>query len=292
MRLSRAWSHPARSVALVSLLVALSTGTAHALDKQGAAHGGPGAAADAGGFAVSGAVMLGVSLINKSYAARPDNTGLALMRYAGHADVDLLGRRLSIPIDVNMFSDKELEGLDKLTPSELDVIVGVTSTWDLGPGATGSASGSRTTGPSITTARPRPTATCGPGTSSRSLRPARASPHASPASTSAGGRRWDGSPTTSRTSRGRTTPAWPCSATPSTPSCRASIARLAFAVDTTFFTDKEAANVVRPSELDLTLEVIGRRGRYELHLAFEQDMPVDNDTLVQRFLYFLAACGF
>ena len=69
--------------------------SARALDKQGSAHGG-GIEGPTEGFDLSGSASLGVSLYNPTYAARPDNTGLALFRYAGHADVDLIGRRLSI----------------------------------------------------------------------------------------------------------------------------------------------------------------------------------------------------
>ena len=47
-----------------------------------------------------------MSLYNPTYAARPDNTGLALFRYAAHFDFDLIGRRLSIPLDLNMFTDR------------------------------------------------------------------------------------------------------------------------------------------------------------------------------------------
>ena len=76
-----------------------------------------------------------MSIYNPSYAARPDNTGLALFRYAAHFDFDLIGRRLSIPLDLNMFTDRLAIGFArKPVPSELDVITGVTSTWRAGPG--------------------------------------------------------------------------------------------------------------------------------------------------------------
>ena len=93
-----------RSVAALVLFVFVTAkgGTARALDKQGSAHGGAAAGVEESGVGVSGALMLGVSLKNDSYAARPDNTGLALMRYAAHADVDVIGRKLSFPLDVNM----------------------------------------------------------------------------------------------------------------------------------------------------------------------------------------------
>jgi len=105
-----------------------------ALDKQGSAHGGEIAGADSG-FDISGSGALGIALYNPTYAARPDNTGVTLMRYAGHADVDLIGRKLSIPLDVNLFSDRLRSGAKKLAPTELDLIGGVTTTWPVGPSA-------------------------------------------------------------------------------------------------------------------------------------------------------------
>ncbi len=83
--------------------------TALALDKQGSAHGGQ-LVSTSRDFNVSGALMLGFAPYNPSYAARPDNTGLTLLRYGAHVDVDLLGPLLSIPLDVNFFSDRERPG--------------------------------------------------------------------------------------------------------------------------------------------------------------------------------------
>jgi hypothetical protein len=285
-------AYPFRSVALVSLLLALSTGKAHALDKQGAAHSGKGAGAEAGDFAISGAVMMGVSLINNSYAARPDNTGLALMRYAGHVDIDLLGPRLSIPVDVNMFSDKELAGLDKLTPSELDVIVGVTSTWEVGSGATELGARIERDQAVDRDGKPQTYADV-------RARYVLSLAHASDRFAA----RFPGLDLSGWATLGWFAYNKTYFARPDNTGLalfryalhtELSIDdhQVAFAADTTFFTDKEAENVLRPSELDLTLELIGRRGRYELHFAFEQDMPVDTDTRIQRFLYVLAACAF
>jgi hypothetical protein len=58
------------------------------------------------------------------------------------------------------------------------------------------------------------------------------------------------------------------------------------------FTDKHASNVFRPSELDFTPEIIGRFSRYEVHLAYERDMPVDQGGLIQQFIYVLASVSF
>ena len=68
--------------------------------------------------------------------------------------------------------------------------------------------------------------------------------------------------------------------------------RFAVGLDAIFFTDKLASNVFRPSELDFTPELIGRFDRYEVHLAYERDMPIDQSGLIQQFVYVLAAVGF
>ena len=118
----------------LSLIALIASSSAFALDKQGSAHGGQLVSTDRS-FNVAGTFLLGFAPFNPSYAARPDNTGLALMRYAVHADVDLIGRRLSIPVDVNFFTDRERKGGLVLAPTEGDVIAGLTSTWDVWPGA-------------------------------------------------------------------------------------------------------------------------------------------------------------
>jgi hypothetical protein len=58
------------------------------------------------------------------------------------------------------------------------------------------------------------------------------------------------------------------------------------------FTDRQAPNKLRPSELDFTPELIGRWSRYEVHLAYERDMPVDRGGLIQQFIYVLASVSF
>ena len=122
-------------VTLVGAAAVLAAAPAHALDKQGSAHGGGIEGANRG-FDISGSASLGASIYNPTYAARPDNTGLALFRYAFHFDLDVIGRRLSVPLDINMFTDRTAIGFArKFVPSELDVITGLTSTWRLGPGA-------------------------------------------------------------------------------------------------------------------------------------------------------------
>ncbi|HJU06560.1 MAG TPA: hypothetical protein VJ692_15540 [Nitrospiraceae bacterium] len=64
---------------------------------------------------------------NDNYFARPDNTGRALFRYVAHADLDLYQNRIVLYGDMNFFTDRE-KG-DKVSPSELDWIVGLAVRW-------------------------------------------------------------------------------------------------------------------------------------------------------------------
>src|SRR5688572_16421909 len=131
-------SDPARwiAAALVSITLLISPSSSSGLDKQGAAHGGGTAdGEDDKSFGLSGNVFAGSAIVNPTYAARPDNSGLALFRFGAHADVDLIGQRLSIPLDVNMFTDRRADGARIFVPSELDLIGGVTSTFDVGTGS-------------------------------------------------------------------------------------------------------------------------------------------------------------
>jgi hypothetical protein len=274
------------------LVIHLAATTACALDKQGSAHGGQ-VGGNSKEFNVSGSAMLGASLYNPTYAARPDNTGRALFRYALHLDVDLIGRYLSIPIDVNMFTDRERQGAAVLAPSELDFITGLTSTHSLTRGFDGEI------GARVETARP-----VDRGTYSQTYVDMRArllysaaavAPAVAPSL--AGG---DVS--------GYFTLGWfavnPTYAARPDNTGRALLRyavhselsvwkrRLAVGVDGTFFTDKHAENALRPSELDLTGELIGRYEPFEVHLAYERDMPLDRGGLVQSLLYVIVAYGF
>jgi hypothetical protein len=278
-----------KSLAALVLLALLRP--AQAMDKQGSAHGGD-VGGDTGGFGISGALMVGTSIYNPTYGARPDNSGLALMRYAAHADVDLLGRRLSIPLDVNLFSDRTLDGIEKLKPTELDLIGGLTSTWGVGRGAVElgarfehDRSLDRPDGrQSYADVRARYLYSLGsyfPG-----LGPAlhdgdvggwatlgcfayNPSYYARPDNTGKAFLRYGLHSEVS---------GWGD--------------HLALGVDATMFTDRTAPNPLRPSELDLTPELILRHRTVELHLAYERDMPVDRGGLVQHFVYVLGSWSF
>lgn len=271
--------------------VALAASPAAALDKQGSAHGGA-VEGEADGFDVEGAVLVGMSLYNPSYAARPDNSGLALMRYAVHADVDLIGRRLSIPVDVNFFSDRERKGGLVLVPTEGDVIAGVTSTWDVWPGALEVGARFEHDRPldrgglsqTYLDARLRylySAKTIEPGVG-RALRDGDVSGWltlgvfglnptyaARPDNTGLALFRYAGHAEVSLWSD-----------------------HVSLGVDATMFSDSRAVDPVGPSELDLTPELIGRLPPFELHLAYERDMPLDRGGLVQQFVYVLAGWEF
>ncbi|MDB4976273.1 MAG: hypothetical protein JWN48_4614 [Myxococcaceae bacterium] len=284
----------AASVALVSIVLSVSMlwpTLGRALDKQGSAHGG-GVGGDDEGVNVSGSLILGTAMYNPSYAARPDNSGIALMRYAAHLDVDLIGRRLSIPIDLNLFSDRQRSGAKKLSPSELDMISGVSSTWSAGPGAV--EFGSRVE-------HDRSIDRAG---KSQTYIDARARYLYSVAALLPGlrGALHGGDVS------GWATLGW-FAYNPSyfarPDNTGAALLRYAYhvelsmfddlvslGVDTTFFTDKHAKDPVRPSELDLTPELIVHLHAFEVHVAYERDMSIDRPGLVQQFVYALAVWSF
>jgi hypothetical protein len=67
---------------------------------------------------VSGWLTLGWFIVNPTYAARPDNTGLALLRYAVHSELSLFDDRVSVGLDGTFFTDRTASAL---RPSELDL---------------------------------------------------------------------------------------------------------------------------------------------------------------------------
>ncbi|MBL8610738.1 MAG: hypothetical protein JNL38_25585 [Myxococcales bacterium] len=275
-----------RALPLVAALVGAAL-PARALDKQGSAHGGAVAGAEEG-FDVSGALLLGIALYNPSYAARPDNTGLTLMRYAAHADIDLVGRRLSIPVDVNLFSDRERPGALALSPTEGDVITGLTSTWDVWPGAL-------ELGARFEHDRPLDRSGFSQTYADARLRYLYSASAVAPA---VGRALRDGD-----VSGWLTLGVFALNPTYAARPDNTGLALFRYGghvevslwsdhvsagLDATLFSDRRARDVVAPSEIDLTPELIGRLAPFELHLAYERDMPVDRPGLVQHFVYALA----
>ena len=72
---------------------------------------------------VTGYLMLGWFGYNPAYAARPDNTGRALLRYAGHVALSAWENHLLVGMDATMFTDRRENAV---VPSEVDF------TFDLG----------------------------------------------------------------------------------------------------------------------------------------------------------------
>jgi hypothetical protein len=286
-------SRLALRAAIVAAASLVCAGSARALDKQGSgAHGGSVAGADSG-FDLTGSVSLGVSLFNPSYAARPDNTGLTLFRYAAHADIDLVGRRLSIPVDVNLFTDRQRDGLGVLAPTELDLITGVTSTWGLGDRAALEGG--------VRVEHDRPVDRGGTSQTYADVR-ARLMGELPGEQLGAPGHDLSGwvtvgwfayNPTHTGTyfarpdNTGRALLRYALHG-----SVELVPDRLSLALDGTLFTDARAENPLRPSELDLTPEVVLSFGTSEVHLAYERDMPLDRGGLSQQFVYVLAQRAF
>ncbi|HEX2870453.1 MAG TPA: hypothetical protein VHP33_04340 [Polyangiaceae bacterium] len=289
--LARCGSGLVGAVLVLSGLIALER-PAWALDKQGSAHGGQ-VGGDAKEFNLSGAAMLGASLYNPTYAARPNNTGLALFRYALHLDIDLLGRMLSIPIDVNMLTDRERKKALIFAPSELDLIGGLTSTNSLAQGFDWEA------GARVEHDRP---VDRGDFTQTYVDARARLLFSAAALSPKLGQRLSDGDVS------GYATLGWfivnpTYGARPDNSglallryAAHSEVSlwhrHLAVGVDGTFFSDRRADGPLGPSELDFTGELIGRAAPFEAHLAYERDMPIDRSGLVQSLLYVVVAYGF
>ncbi len=280
---------------LVAAAILLGGREAFALDKQGSAHGGTvGEAHDhEAELNVSGALMAGVSLVNRSYAARPDNSGLALMRYAGHVDIDLIGRKLSIPLDVNLFSDRERRGAGMFSPTELDLIGGVTTTHSVARGADVEV------GARVEHDRP-----IDRGGFSQTYADVRARVLYSLA------KFWPGlaHDLVDGDVSGYATLGWfavnPSYAARPDNSGSALLRYaghvelsvvndvLSLGLDATMFSDRRRTNPLAPSEIDLTYEVIVRRDPFEIHVAYERDMPLDRSGLVQSFVYALLVFNF
>ena len=281
----------ARGRNLTVVLFVLCASRAHALDKQASAHGGGVGGADRG-MALSWALTLGAALYNPSYAARPDNTGLALMRYAAHVDGDLIGERLSIPLDLDFFTDRPRSGAAKLAPSEFDLITGLTSTWGIGPSAL--ELGARIEH-DLPVDRGDKTQTYVDARARYLYSLAHVFPALGPALRGGDLNGWltlgwfayNPSYYARPDNTGRALLRYAAHA-------QLSLWRelIAVSADATFFTDRQASHKGRPSELDFTPALTAHLGDFDLQLAYERDMPLDRGGLVQQFVYALVSWSF
>ncbi len=271
---------------LLALLSSLLATSAHALDKQGSAHGGA-VEQDDSGLHLGGYHFFAISPYNPSYAARPDNTGLALLRYGTHMDLDFIGRKLSVPVDLNFFTDRTQPDIAKLGPTEFDIIAGVTTTWSVGHAAI--EGGARIEHDravdrgdytqtyvdlrvrllySLASVWPRLGKALADGGISGAV--------------TLGGFAWNPTYAARPDNTGLALLRY---------AAHTEISfwhdHFAIGADANLFTDRHAsgAAVLRPTELDVTGELIGRYRNMELHVAWESDLPVDQAGLVQSFLY-------
>jgi hypothetical protein len=269
---------------LAQLFVVLASSAAlpaWALDKQGSAHGGADDVAGEG-QRLSGSLLFGTAFYNPSYAARPDNTGLALFRLAGHADLDLIGQHLSIPLDFNLFTDRTADGAGVLVPSELDLIGGVTSAWALPYGAIEfGMRGEADMGVD------RSTLTQGYiDARARYL-----------LQSDDFGERWPAFFRNNHFSSATTLGAFAWNPSYAARPDNTGLALFRYAerlgyrrdwfdvgVDFTFFTDRQA-NAVAPSELDFTADLGVTFEPFGVRVAYERDMPTDRDGLTQQFAF-------
>jgi hypothetical protein len=119
---------PMRGAQLLAFLACMQAVPALALNKQGARTDDD--EEQNKGFPVnlSGYLFAGGFLFNPTYAARPNNTGLAAFRFGLHLDLDLYRRWLTISYDENTFTDGGSERRNLFLPTEHDHIVGLLST--------------------------------------------------------------------------------------------------------------------------------------------------------------------
>lgn len=238
---------------------------------------------------MAGEVFFGLLPYNPTYAARPDNTGRAFLRAGGHLDVDLLGPRLFVPVDLNMFTDRTYK---PARPSEIDAIVGVASAWELPVGRGELGARAEVDAPadgngasqfygdvrarylwSLAAVRPAAVAALGGGDVSAALTLGwfawNHGYFARPDNTGLAALRYAGH-------------------------VEAGVGpRAALFVDTTFFTDRRG-QPLRPSELDLTVGASAALGPWRVLAAYERDMPVDarGTGLVQHMAMLQGAWSF
>lgn len=251
----------------ISLTFILFVTSAEALDKQGASH--KYSSANSEDMSISGSVSVGSSVYNKSYAARPDNSGLALLRYAAHSDFDILGPKLSIPLDLNMFTDRTDGNNHYFTPSELDIITGVTSTRKVGEGQLEIGARYEDDRPLNSKSNFKQT-----------YSDVRARYYKNTTSFTLGWFVYNPSYAARPDNTGL------------------ALLRLGahkefslwkdafyFGIDGTTFTDRNSHSGIRLSELDTTLSLIYRCSSYEIQLGYENDRPIDGGSFVQDLMY-------
>ncbi len=260
-------SGPCYVIAIVALLMA-TAGQVSALEKKGYP------LPETGGY-----FYLGYFFHNPTFAARPDNSGLVLLRYGLHADLQPIPW-LTFSYDSNFFSDKQAS--NEIRPSEWDNHVGLTAQWKAvelsvhyerdAPAdhgglvqAYGEVQGRlfwnlKDFAPELVKGFPRQDLS---GFFALGKFVARENYFARPDNTGSVFLRYVGHADLTLYKQGD----WTVSA----------------GLDANFFTDRQATNQVRPSELDLLTSVGVRWRDWEVSLIRESDEPMDRGGLVQSY---------
>ena len=226
---------------------------------------------------IQGYLLSSAFIYNPTFAARPDNTGLVGMRYMVHLETDLYKEYLQFYTDQNFFSDRQ-NGWIIL--SEWDTVTALTGTinnwgWRLQYERDAPLDRSgliQAYADALATYRPA---------DARSLSWWRSAFPEQNLTVYAGGgwlfynHNYFARPDNT----GRALFRYVAHA-----DLDLYRNRVVLFVDGNFFTDRSAANVLRPSEFDLVMGLAVRYQDMELALIHERDMPLDGGGLVQRYV--------
>ena len=252
----------------IAVLLVLMAGRAWALEKKGYT------LQETGGY-----LYFGDFVSNPSFAARPDNSGLVLLKYGLHLDLQPI-TWLTFSYDSNFFSDKQAS--NEVRPSEWDNHVALAAQWKAVEvsvhyerDAPADRDGLVQAYGELQTRLLWDLKSLAPGLAGRFPQQglsgffslgkffAPENYFARPDNTGSAFLRYVGHTDLTLYKRGD----WILSA----------------GLDANFFTDGGATSQLRPSELDLT-EILGVQWRkWELSLTHESDIPMDRSGLVQSY---------
>ena len=211
---------------------------------------------------------------------------------AGHALDANQPRWLSVPVDLNFFTDRERKGALVFSPTEGDVILGLTSTWDVWPGAL-------EVGARFEHDRPIDRAGFSQTYGDFRMRYLYSASVLFPGLKSA---LRDGD-----VSGWVTAGAFALNPTYAARPDNSGLAlfrygwhgevsvwgdAISVGLDATMFSDRQNRNALNPTELDITPEIVGRLPPFNLHVAYERDLPLDRGGLTQEFVYVLLGYEF
>lgn len=268
MTLERSEWNKLCSIITSAAFLMITAGEAGALEKKGYT------LPETGGY-----LYAGYFFHNPTFAARPDNSGLVLLRYGLHADLQPLPW-LTLSYDSNLFSDKQAS--NEIRPSEWDNHIGVAAQWkalelslhyerdapaDRGGlvQAYGEVQGRllwdlTDLAPALAQRFPRQGLS---GFFALGKFIARENYFARPDNTGSVFLRYVGHADLALYKEGD----W----------------KLSAAVDANFLTDRQTPNRLRPSELDLVTSLGVRWQDWELSVMRESDQPMDRAGLVQSY---------